>query len=257
MNRKNKILTHWSKLNREAERQTNDDLLLSLVEGPSNRLLQAGYRHWIGTGYKRILDVGSGLGRWALYFSRISPPSQIHAVDFTLDALGRMKMLLSKQVLPISYCCADAFHLPFAKHSFDLVHSFGVIEDYPNYFDLLSEQVRVLMPGGRLICVTLHRNSWHAFYKRFLGTRYYSFANIEHDFSAKELMDIFQRLSLENIEVSYADPMHRITAVCPWKFTRWIETSLKRIDFYLEHEINIPIARYWSHDIYVKGDKPC
>jgi ubiquinone/menaquinone biosynthesis C-methylase UbiE len=256
MNRKNKILIHWNNLNRQAGRQTNGDLVLSILEGPSNRLLQAGYKQWIGTGYKRILDVGSGLGRWALYFSRISPLSQIHAVDFTPEAIGRMKMLLSKQALPISYCCADAFHLPFPKHSFDLVHSFGLIEDYPNYFDLLSEQMRVLIPGGRLICVTLHCNSWHALYKRLLGNRYYSFTDFEHDFSAKQLMDVFQQLSLQNIEVSYAEPMHRIAAVCPWKFCHWIEIGLKRIDFYLEHLINIPIARYWSHDIYIKGDKP-
>lgn len=227
------------------------------MDGPSNRLLQAGYGQWIGTGYQRILDIGSGLGRWAFYLGRISPLSKIHAVDFTPAAVARMKTLLSKSSLPISFCCADAFHLPFSGDSFDLVHSFGLIEDYPGFPDLLSEQFRVLKPGGRLICVTLHCNSWHALYKKLLGDRYYPFSRFERDFSSKELTEAFQRLGLEKIEVSHAEPVHRIAAVWPSKFSRWMEINLKRIDFYVEHHLKIPVARYWSHDIYIKGDKPC
>ena len=170
---------------------------------------------------------------------------------------SRMKTLLSKSGLPISFCCADALHLPFARDSFDLVHSFGLIEDYPIFLDLLSEQLRVLKPGGRLICVTLHRHSWHALYKRLLGERYYSFAKFENDFCSRELTGAFQRLGLEKIELSYAEPVHRIAAAWPSRFFQRMEILLKRIDFYVEHRLKIPVARYWSHDIYIKGDKPC
>jgi len=256
MDRSSGVLSHWDESNRRAGEFANDDLLSSLLEGDSNRLLQAGYRQWIGTGYKNILDVGSGLGRWAIYFSQISPQSQIYAIDFTPSAMARAGTLLAKNNIPIHYCSADAFNLPFDDKSFDLVHSFGLIEDYPNYQDLLAEQMRVLKPGGRLICVTLHLKSWHAFYKRIFGKRYYSFSSYEHDFSPKELRSAFQQLGLECIELSYADPMHRVAAARRWKLAQWIEFNLKRVDVYLEHKLKIPIARYWSHDIYAKGDKP-
>ena len=256
MDRKSGVLSHWDQSNLHAGDRPDDDLFLSLLEGPSNRLLQAGYREWIGTDRRRILDVGSGLGRWALYFNQVSPDSQIYAADFTPSALSRAGALLAKHNIPISYCCADAFYLPFASDSFNLVHSFGLIEDYPNYLDQLTEQVRVLKPGGRLVCVTLHKYSWHALYKKLFGQRYYSFTSYEHDFSGKELVAAFQKLGLENIELSYAEPMHRIAAARPIKILQWLEFNLKRLDFYVEHRLKLPIARYWSHDIYIKGDKP-
>jgi ubiquinone/menaquinone biosynthesis C-methylase UbiE len=255
MDRKSGVLSHWDESNRQAGDRPDEDLFLSLLEGPSNRLLQAGYKEWIGTNFRRILDVGSGLGRWALYFNRLAPESSIYAADFTPSAMVKAGALLARHRLPIKYCCADAFKLPFADNSFDLVHSFGLIEDYPNYMEMLSEQMRVLAPGGRLICVTLHRRSWHALYKRLFGDRYYSFTSYEHDFSARELITAFEGLGLQNIELSYAEPMHRIAAARPWKLAQWIEFNLKRADMYLEHRLKLPLARYWSHDIYIKGDK--
>jgi ubiquinone/menaquinone biosynthesis C-methylase UbiE len=256
MNRKSGVLNHWDESNRLAGELAHDDLIHSLLEGYSNRLLQVGYRQWIGTSYKRILDVGSGLGRWAIYFSQVSPQSQIYAADFTPSAMASAATMLAKYDFPIEYCCADAFHLPFDDSSFDLVHSFGLIEDYPNYQDLLAEQVRVLKPGGRLICVTLHLKSWHALYKRIFGKRYYPFASYEHDFLPGELKSAFKQLGLQYIELSYADPMHRISAGRPWKVGQRIEAHLKRVDTYLEHKLRIPISRIWSDDIYAKGDKP-
>jgi SAM-dependent methyltransferase len=255
MDRKSGVLSHWDESNRKGGDRPDEDLFSSLLEGPSNLLLQAGYKQWVGTGYKRILDVGSGLGRWALYFSRVAPGSRIYAADFTPSAMLRAGTLLANHQLPITYCAADAFRLPFADNSFDLVHSFGLIEDYPNYSDMLSEQMRVLMPGGRLICVTLHRRSWHALYKRLFGARYYSFGSYEHDFSARELIADFKRLGLQNIELSYAEPMHRIAAARPWKLAQWFEFNLKRMDLVVEHRLKLPLARLWSHDIYIKGDK--
>lgn len=256
MDRKSGVLNHWDETNRQAGYRADNDLLASLLEGTSNRLLQAGYRQWVGTDRKNILDVGAGLGRWAIYFNQISPTSQIYAAEYSPSAIARAWALVSKYRLGIKYCCADAFNLPFSDNSFDLVHSFGLVEDYPNYLELLAEQMRVLKPGGRLICVTLHKYSWHALYKRLFGARYYSFTGYEHDFPPRELVSAFRQLGLENIELSYADPMHRIAAARQWKVAHWIESKLKRVDWYLEHELKIPIARYWSHDIYVKGEKP-
>ncbi|HKS27273.1 MAG TPA: class I SAM-dependent methyltransferase [Pyrinomonadaceae bacterium] len=256
MGRKSGVLDHWDESNRKGGDLSDDILLSSLLEGPANLLLQAGYKEWIGTGYEKILDVGSGLGRWALYFNQLSPESLIYAADFTPSAMLRASRYLSNRKIPMRYCCADAFNLPFADESFNLVHSFGLIEDYPNYMDMLKEQMRVLKPGGRLICVTLHHRSWHALYKKLFGSRYYSFTSYEHDFSAKELTGAFEQLGLKNIELSYAEPMHRIAAARPWKLAQFIEYNLKRVDLYLEHRLKLPLAQYWSHDIYIKGDKP-
>ena len=54
----------------------------------------------------------------------------------------------------------DAENLPFDDQSFDVVVSFGVLHHTPDTEKALAEIFRVLKPGGRIMLMLYHRNSF-------------------------------------------------------------------------------------------------
>ena len=55
---------------------------------------------------------------------------------------------------------ADAENLPFDDQSFDVVVSFGVLHHTPDTEKALAEIFSVLKPGGRIMLMLYHRNSF-------------------------------------------------------------------------------------------------
>jgi SAM-dependent methyltransferase len=90
-----------------------------------------------------VLDTGSGPGSWILQEQR-----------------ERLRLLVGEDVyLPDvshldAFTLADAQHLPFADHSFDVVVSYLVIEHLPDPAAAFCEYARVLKPGGYFVFKT-------------------------------------------------------------------------------------------------------
>jgi ubiquinone/menaquinone biosynthesis C-methylase UbiE len=59
-----------------------------------------------------------------------------------------------------NFCQANAEELPFKTETFDCVCSMGVLHHTPTTAKAINEIFRVLKPGGRLIVMFYHRNSW-------------------------------------------------------------------------------------------------
>lgn len=99
----------------------------------------------------RLLDVGSGTGDIALEALRLDSTLSVTAADFSLH------MMMVGQRRPggqkISWCNADALQLPFPDATFDAVTSGYLVRNVIDAHQAFEEQMRVVKPGGRIICL--------------------------------------------------------------------------------------------------------
>lgn len=101
---------------------------------------------------KIILDVATGTGDFALQTLALRP-SQVVGVDISEGMLevGRKKMKARAVDQVIELRTGDSENLPFEENKFDaVIVAFGV-RNFENLDKGLSEMLRVLRPGGRLV----------------------------------------------------------------------------------------------------------
>jgi demethylmenaquinone methyltransferase/2-methoxy-6-polyprenyl-1,4-benzoquinol methylase len=111
----------------------------------------------------RLLDVGAGTGDLALTARAGDPRLRTVAIDFAggMLAAGRR----ADPDSGILWCCGDARRLPFRDSTFDAAVSGYLLRNVPDPAEALREQVRVVRPGGRVICLETappraHRERW-------------------------------------------------------------------------------------------------
>jgi len=101
-----------------------------------------------------LLDLGAGTGDLAREALRQAPQSTAVAADFTLE------MMLAGRDHPdrhLVWTAADALYLPFPDECFDAVVSGFLLRNVSDLPRSLSEQRRVLKPGGRIVCLDTTR----------------------------------------------------------------------------------------------------
>jgi demethylmenaquinone methyltransferase/2-methoxy-6-polyprenyl-1,4-benzoquinol methylase len=91
-----------------------------------------------------VLDVGTGTGKLAQAIKQAAPAAQVTGVDFTYG-------MLRAAPHGLSLAAADALALPFAARQFDAIVSAFVVRNLADIPHGLTEQVRVLRHGGRLV----------------------------------------------------------------------------------------------------------
>lgn len=97
----------------------------------------------------RLLDLGAGTGDLAWETQRQHPGSQPVAADFTLEM---MRVGKSRPNFPsLDWSAADALRLPFLSETFDAVISGFLLRNVVDVPQALSEQYRVVKPGGRVV----------------------------------------------------------------------------------------------------------
>jgi demethylmenaquinone methyltransferase/2-methoxy-6-polyprenyl-1,4-benzoquinol methylase len=103
-----------------------------------------------------ILDVATGTGDIALALAQRCPAARVVGFDFSEAMLAVAAKRHSSAVHPapnLAFLRGNAMEMPFDDVSFDVVTiSFG-LRNMPDYQRVLSEMVRVLRPGGLLLCL--------------------------------------------------------------------------------------------------------
>ena len=90
--------------------------------------------------FKRILDLGAGTGRAALFLKELHPEIEIISIEPVkeLREIGIAKGLSPQEIID-----GDIYSLEFEDSSFDLVSAFGVFHHLENPISALEEMKRV------------------------------------------------------------------------------------------------------------------
>jgi demethylmenaquinone methyltransferase/2-methoxy-6-polyprenyl-1,4-benzoquinol methylase len=102
----------------------------------------------------RLLDLGAGTGDLSGEALRQHPASRPLAADFTP---GMLRVGQARYAGRLDWCAADALRLPFPNQSFDAVVSGFLLRNVVDLPQALTEQQRVLKPGGRLVALDTTR----------------------------------------------------------------------------------------------------
>lgn len=119
----------------------------------SNRI--HGYENSRG---KRVLDVGCGNGYVLSRYARHG--AEVCGIDLTETALNLSRRRFELEGLKGEFRATDGNRIPYPDASFDIACSMGVLHHIEDPRPMLTEMARVLRPGGRLILMFYHRNSW-------------------------------------------------------------------------------------------------
>ncbi len=107
-----------------------------------------------------LLDLGAGTGDLAREAVRQHPGVEAVAADFTLEMMrvGRQRVREQEKIEVVqSWTAADALHLPFVDEYFDAVVSGYLLRNVIDLHTSLTEQWRVLKPGGWLVALDTTR----------------------------------------------------------------------------------------------------
>ena len=139
------------------------------------------------------------------------------------QAFGNIRADVTKQK-NVNLLC-DAHHLPFRPESFSYVYSKNLFEHLSNPMESLMDQVRVLVPFGKLEVITDNASYWRfhipskSGHARYQGTSpndlHYAF------FLPMHLKNFFRQIGLQNATINFVgEKSYRITGAINWLLRR-------------------------------------
>lgn len=111
---------------------------------------------WVeGFGQAHVLEIASGTGWWTRC---LAGRVQVTALDYAPAMLEVLRRRLAEEHLRADLARGDAYHLPFARHSFDgCFFGFWLSHvPHPLLEPFFAEVARVVRPGGEVLIVDSH-----------------------------------------------------------------------------------------------------
>jgi len=141
------------------------DLLSEHSERP---LREAGLRLLATVPGEHVLEIGFGTGHiLADLANLVGPTGKVFGIDLSENMLAHAKDLLSSQGLldRVSLDCGDAESLPYGDDSMDGIFMCFTLElfDTPDIPKVLTECMRVLRSGGRIVVVAVSKEGKDGF----------------------------------------------------------------------------------------------
>jgi len=110
-------------------------------------------KHFGEIGSGRVLDVGSGKGRFARVIKERNPEAFVTAFDLS-------ESMLRYAPASLDTCSGTMTALPFANASFDCVYATESLEHAVHIDVAVGEMCRVLKPGGALVIIDKNAEHW-------------------------------------------------------------------------------------------------
>jgi ubiquinone/menaquinone biosynthesis C-methylase UbiE len=154
-----------------------------------------------------ILDVGCGTGEDAIAFARYMPrASKVVGIDRDLVMIAEAWRRVAGHTLPVEFKVADIHNLDFADNSFHGCRSDRVFQHLEDPACALSEMMRVLHPGGRIVIsdpdwATLVIDGPDPKVTRKI-VAFICDVQIRNSDMGRKLRSLFQRMKLKNIMAS-------------------------------------------------------
>jgi len=93
----------------------------------------------------RVLENGCGIGVYVEKLRAFTPA--VFGLEYDFERAAEA----GRRLAPARVVCAAGEHLPYPDHAFDVILSNEVIEHVQDDRAVISEMVRALRPGGRLV----------------------------------------------------------------------------------------------------------
>jgi ubiquinone/menaquinone biosynthesis C-methylase UbiE len=123
---------------------------------PRNQIQLAFRRHWLtfqqylpNLPVRSVLEVGCGRGTISAYFADAG--FEVTLVDTSERVLNIARRIFRANCHPAQYVVGDAFRLALGSDRYGLCVSIGLLEHFDDIGTILSEQLRVLAPGGVML----------------------------------------------------------------------------------------------------------
>lgn len=113
-----------------------------------------------------LLDLATGTGDIAALAKEKNPDCSVIGGDFSLQMLAGAGRRFAGS--GIDWLGCDACRLPFAENTFDAVTFGYLLRNVEDRAAVLREVLRVLKPGGRVICLDTTRPAKNLFYPGIL-----------------------------------------------------------------------------------------
>jgi len=149
----------------------------------------------------RVLEVGAGSGRDGIGLAERG--AKVVSLDYSMPSLRMIGSQLGGDA-SVALCCGDAFSLPFADGTFDLVFHQGLLEHFRNPDDLIAENRRVLKRGGLFLVDVPQRYHYYTLVKHLLIAAGRWFAGWETEYSIGGLERLLRKHSF-SIVSSYGE----------------------------------------------------
>lgn len=222
----------------------------------SNRI--HGYERSSG---KRVLDIGCGNGYVLWHYARHG--AAVHGIDLTETALALARRRFELAGLAGDFRRTDGDAIPYPDGFFDVVCSMGVLHHIADPRPMLREAARVLRPGGELILMVYHRDSWkyrvvlplrRVFDLHYRGKTLQQALNM-NDGDACPLAKVYSRAELRALLGGFADLRFTINQLS-WRQLLLIPPLARLLEPVLPPLSDSFLARRLGWNLYLHAVKP-
>lgn len=171
-------------------------------------------------GPDKILDLCCGTADWTIMLAKRYPHAEVTGLDFSQEMLKiAQQKIADSGVTNATLMTGDAMDLNFADNSFDVVTIGFGLRNVPDANQVLREIMRVLRPGGQLICLEafkvqtpIVKTGWKLYFNKIMPLMGKVFAKSQPEYqylddsvnkfvSIKQLAQMMQDVGFKTIEV--------------------------------------------------------
>ena len=186
-----------------------------------------------------ILEFGAGTGKFSSIFKEFS--NECFLADFSIE------MMLMNREKSLPRICADTENLPFCDNYFDCCIGVATFSYVPDKTQGLSEIIRVLKPGGKILILDQNRISFIFILSRLYYLRHRKY-NRQPQISQSNLQ-FYKRLFED------AGLITEEYGTCSWiphAFDTVPAKLLIPFDFIMSH---LPIIKDYAMRLFIVGQK--